>query len=172
MPNDALVLGPLLRYVDETSAAVWVETADAGSVTVRMADRTWSAPTFRVHGHHYALVEVSGLEPGSITPYEVEVDERQAPVVGADQDEGRAGHRLDHPEPPGEPLRERSLARAQIAGQHQEVAGRSQAGDLGSQGAGVVDRRGGQVDHRPVTGDTPWPGPGRLASGRPGRLRP
>ena len=77
MPTDALVLGPLLRYVDETSAAVWVETADAGSVTVRMADHTWSAPTFRVHGHHYALVEVSGLEPGSITPYEVEVNGRQ-----------------------------------------------------------------------------------------------
>ena len=25
-----LVLGPLLRYVDDTSATIWVETADAG----------------------------------------------------------------------------------------------------------------------------------------------
>ena len=34
-------------------------------------DGSWSARTFAVHGHHYALVEVVGLEPGSVTPYDV-----------------------------------------------------------------------------------------------------
>ncbi len=68
-----LVLGPLLRHVDETSAVIWVETRDATTVTVRAGDGEWSARTFGVHGHHYALVECTGLEPGSITPYAVEV---------------------------------------------------------------------------------------------------
>ena len=72
-PDGPLVLGPLLRHVDETSAAVWVETRDAAQVVVRAGDHTWSARTFAVHGHHYALVECDGLEPGSITPYAVEV---------------------------------------------------------------------------------------------------
>lgn len=68
------MLGPMLRYVDRTSASIWVETRDATTVTVRAAGRSWSAPTFGVHGHHYALVEVDGLEPGSRHAYEVEVD--------------------------------------------------------------------------------------------------
>jgi len=69
------VLGPLLRYVDETSASVWVETRGGARVVVRADDRSWAARTFAVHGHHYALVEVDGLEPGSVTPYSVEVDD-------------------------------------------------------------------------------------------------
>src|SRR4029079_15629749 len=32
------------------------------------------ARTFRVGGHHYALVLVEDLEPGSATPYEVRLD--------------------------------------------------------------------------------------------------
>ena len=39
-----------------------------------MGDRRWTAATFAVHGHHYALVEVDGLEPGSIQAYTVEID--------------------------------------------------------------------------------------------------
>ncbi|NUS52209.1 MAG: alkaline phosphatase family protein [Nocardioidaceae bacterium] len=74
MSDSALVLGPLIRYVDETSASIWVETADTGTVTVEAGGRSWRAPTFRVHGHHYALVVCEGLEPGSITPYDVAVD--------------------------------------------------------------------------------------------------
>jgi len=69
-----LVLGPLLRYVDQTSATVWVETRARARVTVHLGDRSWSTGTFAVHGHHYALVEVSGLQPGSTTPYSVSVD--------------------------------------------------------------------------------------------------
>jgi hypothetical protein len=69
-----LVLGPLIRYVDETSASLWVETRDGSRVTVRAGERSWDARTFTVHGHHYALVAADGLEPGSITPYFVEID--------------------------------------------------------------------------------------------------
>jgi hypothetical protein len=72
-----LVLGPLLRHVDETSAAVWVEVAEAGTVTVTAGDRRAEARTFGVHGHHYALVSLEGLAPGSHTPYTVEVDGEQ-----------------------------------------------------------------------------------------------
>ncbi|MGN6574796.1 MAG: DUF7800 domain-containing protein, partial [Nocardioides sp.] len=77
MTDAKLVLGPLMRYVDETSAGIWVETADAATVTVSAGGRSWSHPTFAVHGHHYALVEVEDLEPGSITPYAVQVDGTQ-----------------------------------------------------------------------------------------------
>jgi len=68
------VLGPLLRHVDATSATVWVETEQAAQVAVLAGERTASARTFGVHGHHYALVELTDLEPGSRTAYAVEVD--------------------------------------------------------------------------------------------------
>ncbi len=74
MTHEPLVLGPLVRYVDDTSASVWVETRDHAEVTVRAGGREWRARTFAVHGHHYALVVADGLEPGSVTPYGVEVD--------------------------------------------------------------------------------------------------
>ncbi|HEX6057331.1 MAG TPA: alkaline phosphatase D family protein, partial [Intrasporangium sp.] len=70
----SLVLGPMLRYADETSATVWVETANSSTVTVTCAGRTWEAPTFRVEGHHYALVIIEGLEPASTQGYAVSVD--------------------------------------------------------------------------------------------------
>lgn len=72
-----LLLGPLLRYVDADSATIWVETADAATVTVTAGERTGSARTFAAHGHHFALVEVTGLEPGSKPPYTVAVDGTQ-----------------------------------------------------------------------------------------------
>ena len=72
---EPLVLGPMLRHVDETSATVWVRTADAARVTVERAGRAWTAPTFAVHGHHYALVVLDGLVPGSDDAYTVAVDD-------------------------------------------------------------------------------------------------
>jgi len=69
----SLELGPVLRHVGETSASVWVQTERAATVSVLGC----SARTFEVAGHHYALVPVSGLEPGSSTPYEVEIDGEQ-----------------------------------------------------------------------------------------------
>lgn len=72
-----LVVGPLLRYVDETSASVWVETRERARVTVTRDGRSWSAGTFAVHGHHYALVELADLEPGSRATYTVAVDDER-----------------------------------------------------------------------------------------------
>jgi PhoD-like phosphatase len=69
-----LLLGPLVRYVDETSASIWVKTREAARVTVRAGDHAWHARTFAVHGHHYALVVTDGLEPGTHLPYSLEVD--------------------------------------------------------------------------------------------------
>ena len=88
MSDDGLVLGPLLRYVDETSASVWVETRTAGTVGVTAAGRSWSAPTFGVHGHHYALVECDGLEPGTTAAYTVRVDDVEVwpPATGPGAD--------------------------------------------------------------------------------------
>jgi len=74
MTTSVLILGPMLRYVDTDSASLWVETARAARVTVRAGTRSWSARTFAVHGHHYALVQVDGLTPGATTPYTVDID--------------------------------------------------------------------------------------------------
>src|SRR3954465_2599754 len=60
----ALVLGPLLRYADDREATVWVETDEPCTVSVLGHERR----TFCAFGHHYALVRVEGLEPGSCTP--------------------------------------------------------------------------------------------------------
>ncbi len=82
-PNEPLVLGPMLRYVDDTSATVWVRTRDATTVTVTRAGRSWTVPTFRFHDDHFALVVCDGLEPGSDDPYEVRLgDERVWPRPG------------------------------------------------------------------------------------------
>jgi hypothetical protein len=74
VPDDLLRLGPLLRHVDETTAAIWVEVSRPAEVAVHAANTEWRAPTFTVHGHHYALVEVDGLQPGSAYDYTVAVD--------------------------------------------------------------------------------------------------
>ncbi len=76
-----LVLGPLLRYVSETEATIWVET-DA-SCEVEILGRR--EPTFAVAGHHYALVRIEDLEPGGFYEYEVALDgERRWPSGGSD----------------------------------------------------------------------------------------
>ncbi|WP_449343696.1 alkaline phosphatase D family protein [Streptosporangium amethystogenes] len=55
-----LVVGPMLRYVDETSASVWLETSEPCEVTVEVDGVSSQARTFTVHGHHYAIVDVAG----------------------------------------------------------------------------------------------------------------
>jgi len=72
-----LVLGPLLRYVDSTTASVWVEVSAPATVTVRTGECSHEAHTFTVHGHHYALVDVDDLEPGGSYPYAVHADGEQ-----------------------------------------------------------------------------------------------
>src|SRR5512146_2016546 len=65
-----LVLGPLLRYVDETAVTVWVE-ADRECQVETLGRQ---ARTFEVAGHHYALVVIDGLAPGTGTEYQVTLD--------------------------------------------------------------------------------------------------
>jgi phosphodiesterase/alkaline phosphatase D-like protein len=76
-----LVLGPVLRYVGETEATVWVET-DA-PCTVEILGR--EEPTFTVEEHHYALVRIEDLEPAGFYEYEVRLDgERRWPQPSSD----------------------------------------------------------------------------------------
>lgn len=65
-----LVLGPILRHVSDTEATVWVETSEPCEVEI-LGHRE---RTFRVEGHHYAIVCIDGLEPASRYEYEVKLD--------------------------------------------------------------------------------------------------
>ena len=78
------VLGPLLRYVDATLRhGLGGDRATPAEVAVEAGDRHRPAPaTFAVHGHHYALVEVTGLEPGTPTPYRVRRRRRAGLAAG------------------------------------------------------------------------------------------
>lgn len=69
-----IVLGPLLRHVDATGATVWVETDVPCEVRVRCGDVEATARTWGVHGHHYALLALEGLQAGTATRYAVELD--------------------------------------------------------------------------------------------------
>jgi PhoD-like phosphatase len=66
----AIVLGPLLRYVAETEATIWVETDRACQVEIL----GHQVRTFEVAGHHYALVIIGDLRPGTEHEYQVTLD--------------------------------------------------------------------------------------------------
>ncbi|MDQ1732813.1 MAG: hypothetical protein QOK10_2972 [Pseudonocardiales bacterium] len=67
----SLLLGPLLRHVGTTDATVWVETDSPSEVLILgHRERTWT-----VAGHHYALVTITELTPGSTTAYDVRLDD-------------------------------------------------------------------------------------------------
>jgi hypothetical protein len=72
--TQVLVLGPLLRYTGARDATIWVETGDACEVEVTIDGSSHRSNTFRVEGHHYALVRITGLEPGSYYEYTVALD--------------------------------------------------------------------------------------------------
>src|SRR3982074_3561854 len=65
-----LVLGPLLRYVGETEATIWVETERACEVEIL----GHQVRPFEVAGHHYALVVIGDLRPGTEYEYQVALD--------------------------------------------------------------------------------------------------
>lgn len=65
-----LILGPVLRHVGATDATIWIET-DARCELEVLGHTT---RTFHVGGHHYAILTVEGLGPGTSTPYEVRLD--------------------------------------------------------------------------------------------------
>ena len=65
-----LRLGPVLRYVGETEATVWVETDEPCEVEILgHRERTW-----HVEGHYYAIVYIPDLEPDTVTEYSVRLD--------------------------------------------------------------------------------------------------
>jgi PhoD-like phosphatase len=65
-----LLLGPMLRYVSETEATVWVETDRECEVGI-LGRR---ARTFEVAGRYYGLVVIEDLTPGSEHEYQVALD--------------------------------------------------------------------------------------------------
>jgi hypothetical protein len=69
-----LIVGPLLRYVDERRATLWFEADRACEVAVLTAATRHTAPTWSVHGHHFALVRVEDLPVKAATEYRVELD--------------------------------------------------------------------------------------------------
>ncbi|MFC7588597.1 hypothetical protein ACFQYP_36495 [Nonomuraea antimicrobica] len=72
----------MLRHVDTDSASIWVETADPCTVAVEADGRTYRSPTFTVHGHHYAIVDLVALSQ-DIASYSVRLDgERVWPLAG------------------------------------------------------------------------------------------
>ena len=76
-----LVLGPLLRYVDERRATLWVQTDAPCEVDILGARER----TFCVDGQHFALVVVDGLAPGEDHAYTVRLDGEQVwPQTGSE----------------------------------------------------------------------------------------
>jgi hypothetical protein len=69
----SLVLGPLLRFVGDGCATVWVETDGPCEVEVLGC----TSQTFTVAGHAYALVVVTGLPEDGDTAYDVRLDGAQ-----------------------------------------------------------------------------------------------
>ena len=69
-PPNSLVLGPVLRYADDTTATIWVETVAPAQVAVHGC----TVRTFEVEGHHFGYVVVEGLEPGTDVAYDVALD--------------------------------------------------------------------------------------------------
>jgi phosphodiesterase/alkaline phosphatase D-like protein len=71
-----LRLGPLLRYVDEDTATIWIETEGPCEAEVRCdpGSAGGTARTWQIAGHHYALITVVGLEPGTETAYRLLLD--------------------------------------------------------------------------------------------------
>lgn len=65
-----LLIGPMLRYVSDSEATVWVETDGPCRVEV-LGHRS---DTFQVNARHYAIVAISGLTPASCVEYEVHLD--------------------------------------------------------------------------------------------------
>jgi hypothetical protein len=85
----------MLRYAGTESATFWVETSRPCDVEI-LGRRT---STFAVAGHHYALLLVDELMPGSVTPYDVRLDGnlvwppddgRPQPIVRTREHEPRA----------------------------------------------------------------------------------
>lgn len=74
-PAPELLVGPILRYVDRTDATVWVEVSTPCRVTIRAGGQEFVDESWGVHGHHFAILHLSGLPEGTETEYEVLLDD-------------------------------------------------------------------------------------------------
>lgn len=69
-----VLIGPVLRYVGRTEATVWLEVDEPCEVELRAGERSVRERSWTVEGHHYALLVVDGLTPGSTVAYDVRLD--------------------------------------------------------------------------------------------------
>lgn len=121
-PAARLVLGPIVRYVDERVATVWLQADRPCEVEILGCREQ----TFCIAGLHFALVVVEGLAPGEDHPYEVRLDGERAwqqdgspfppstirlPAVGARRDLVFGSCRLTRPHEPPYTLRQSEDAR-------------------------------------------------------------
>ena len=98
-PMANLILGPLLRFVSDHEATIWVETDAPCSVEVRAGEVTGRERTFNVGGHHYAITVLTGLPQATSIPYDVLLDgERVWPAPGSTYPPSRI--RTLHPDGP------------------------------------------------------------------------
>ena len=81
-----------------------------------------------------------------LDPIHVEVVDQQPPFVAVGQRERGTGDGLRHTQRSREALHEGGLSRAEITGQHDQVAGLHEVDKSGRQGARLLDRRGGGHD--------------------------
>jgi len=65
-----LLIGPMLRYLSDTEATLWLEADRPCRIEV-LGHRS---ETFQVNGRHYAILAVTGLGPASCVEYEVLLD--------------------------------------------------------------------------------------------------
>ncbi len=78
-PEDEVLVGPVLRYLDTTgTATVFLETARPCTVRIETSDGgSTEQPTWSVHGHHYVLVTLRNLPTDTAVTYEVFLDDER-----------------------------------------------------------------------------------------------
>lgn len=92
-----LVLGPLVRYVGAHDATFWFEFDGPGTVRVTTdVGVHGEAPTWGVHGHHFALVALTDLPANTAITYDVAFE---AQVVWPEAGKTAAIHTIDRDGP-------------------------------------------------------------------------
>ena len=78
-----LVHGPMVGAVTDTTAAIWVRTAKAARVEVRIGDKTYGPSPSTAASDYTAVVKLDGLRPATKHEYLVLIDGRPAKVEHA-----------------------------------------------------------------------------------------
>lgn len=69
-----LVHGPMLGAVTDSTASIWVRTANPAAVSVKVGDREFGPVSSTEASDHTAIVELKGLEASTRYDYEVFID--------------------------------------------------------------------------------------------------